>query len=46
VTLKGENIARDFQKIVDEYVRSHYGTGAAPGAGTATKNTSPIKAAV
>jgi len=27
VTLKGENIALDFQKIVDEYVRSHYGAG-------------------
>ncbi|MCJ7839042.1 MAG: flavodoxin-dependent (E)-4-hydroxy-3-methylbut-2-enyl-diphosphate synthase, partial [Burkholderiales bacterium] len=28
VTLKGETIALDFQKIVDEYVRSHYGAGA------------------
>jgi (E)-4-hydroxy-3-methylbut-2-enyl-diphosphate synthase len=46
VTLKGEHIARDFKKIVDEYVRSRYGTGATPGAGTAAKNTSPIKAAV
>jgi (E)-4-hydroxy-3-methylbut-2-enyl-diphosphate synthase len=27
VTLKGETIALDFQKIVDEYVRSHYGAG-------------------
>ena len=27
VTLKGENIAADFQAIVDEYVRSHYGQG-------------------
>jgi len=25
VTLKGDNIAQDFQQIVDEYVRSHYG---------------------
>ena len=29
VTLKGENIALDFQKIVDDYVRSHYGGSAA-----------------
>jgi (E)-4-hydroxy-3-methylbut-2-enyl-diphosphate synthase len=25
VTLKGERIAEDFQRLVDEYVRSHYG---------------------
>jgi len=25
VTLKGDNIAGEFQRIVDEYVRSHYG---------------------
>ena len=31
VTLKGENIAEDFQKIVDDYVRSHYGGGGAAG---------------
>jgi (E)-4-hydroxy-3-methylbut-2-enyl-diphosphate synthase len=45
VTLKGDNIARDFQKIVDDYVRSHYGAG---GAATAVKKskTIPIKAAV
>ena len=45
VTLKGDNIARDFQKIVDAYVRSHYGAG---GAATAVKKskTIPIKAAV
>ncbi len=41
VTLKGENIADDFQKIVDDYVRSHYGADAAA-AGKAV----PIKAAV
>jgi (E)-4-hydroxy-3-methylbut-2-enyl-diphosphate synthase len=48
VTLKGETIARDFQKIVDDYVRSHYGAGGMPGAAVATKKskTFPIKAAV
>jgi (E)-4-hydroxy-3-methylbut-2-enyl-diphosphate synthase len=25
VTLKGETIARDFQKLVDDYVQRHYG---------------------
>ncbi|MCW5575199.1 MAG: flavodoxin-dependent (E)-4-hydroxy-3-methylbut-2-enyl-diphosphate synthase [Burkholderiales bacterium] len=33
VTLKGSNIAEEFQRIVDEYVRSHYGArqdGSAP----------------
>ncbi|HET9653565.1 MAG TPA: flavodoxin-dependent (E)-4-hydroxy-3-methylbut-2-enyl-diphosphate synthase [Usitatibacter sp.] len=28
VTLKGERIAEEFQAIVEEYVRSHYGEGA------------------
>jgi len=41
VTLKGENIADDFQQIVDDYVRSHYGAGA-----TAAGKAIPIKAAV
>ena len=27
VTLKGDNIAAEFQAIVDDYVRSHYGDG-------------------
>ncbi len=27
-TLRGENIAQEFQAIVDEYVRTHYGPGA------------------
>ncbi len=44
VTLKGENIAGDFQKIVDEYVRSHYGAGAA--AAASKSKTILIKAAV
>jgi len=48
VTLKGENIAADFKKIVDEYVRSHYGANRAGGAAdTANRQrTFPIKAAV
>ncbi len=29
-TLRGERIAEEFQAIVDEYVRTHYGPGAAP----------------
>jgi len=33
VTLKGANIAEEFQRIVDEYVRTRYGN--APDAGTA-----------
>jgi (E)-4-hydroxy-3-methylbut-2-enyl-diphosphate synthase len=51
VTLKGESIAEDFKKIVDDYVRSHYGAAGAPdateGAGAAKKSrTFSIKAAV
>jgi (E)-4-hydroxy-3-methylbut-2-enyl-diphosphate synthase len=45
VTLKGGDIARDFQKIVDDYVRSHYGAGGAASAVEKSK-TIPIKAAV
>jgi (E)-4-hydroxy-3-methylbut-2-enyl-diphosphate synthase len=32
VTLKGDNIAEEFQRIVDQYVRDHY--AAAPEAAT------------
>ena len=46
VTLKGENIARDFQKIVDDYVRSHYGAGAASVPAAKEPATIPTKAAV
>jgi (E)-4-hydroxy-3-methylbut-2-enyl-diphosphate synthase len=46
VTLKGDAIAEDFKKIVDEYVRSHYGAKDAAGGAAATKKTFPIKAAV
>ena len=50
-TLKGDTIAEDFKKIVDEYVRSHYAAGgvknAAGGAAAAKKSrTFRIKAAV
>jgi (E)-4-hydroxy-3-methylbut-2-enyl-diphosphate synthase len=41
VTLKGETIADDFQKIVDDYVRSHYGAG-----GKAAGTAIPTKIAV
>ncbi len=46
VTLKGENIARDFQKIVDDYVRSHYGAGGASVPAAKEPATIPTKAAV
>jgi (E)-4-hydroxy-3-methylbut-2-enyl-diphosphate synthase len=45
VTLKGDTIAEDFQNIVDDYVRSHYGAGAAGAAATKETKTIPIKAA-
>ncbi len=32
VTLKGEHIAEEFQRIVDQYVREHYGTDASAAA--------------
>jgi (E)-4-hydroxy-3-methylbut-2-enyl-diphosphate synthase len=45
VTLKGETIAEDFKKIVDDYVRSHYGANG--GAASAKKaKTFPIKVSV
>jgi (E)-4-hydroxy-3-methylbut-2-enyl-diphosphate synthase len=33
VTLKGDNIAEEFQRIVDQYVRDRYGAAASPAAG-------------
>jgi (E)-4-hydroxy-3-methylbut-2-enyl-diphosphate synthase len=45
VTLKGETIAEDFQKIVDAYVQSRYGAGGTAAAAKKSK-TIPIKAAV
>ncbi|MDP1535556.1 MAG: flavodoxin-dependent (E)-4-hydroxy-3-methylbut-2-enyl-diphosphate synthase [Burkholderiales bacterium] len=35
VTLKGDNIAEEFQRIVDQYVRDHYGAAAPSAAGSA-----------
>jgi (E)-4-hydroxy-3-methylbut-2-enyl-diphosphate synthase len=46
VTLKGDTIAQDFQKIIDDYVRSHYGAGGAAAAASKQSRTNPIKAAV
>ncbi len=46
VTLKGETIADDFQKIVDDYVRSHYGAEGAAATVSKKSKTIPIKAAV
>ena len=44
ITLKGDNIGLEFQKIVEDYVRSHYGAG---GSATIKKpNTDTAKAAV
>ena len=46
VTLKGESIAEDFQKLVEEYVQSRYGEGARlRRPGEEKTRTIPIKAA-
>jgi (E)-4-hydroxy-3-methylbut-2-enyl-diphosphate synthase len=42
VTLKGERIAEEFQAIVEEYVRTRYGAGAA--ASTGRRRTIGIQA--
>ncbi|HEY6240323.1 MAG TPA: flavodoxin-dependent (E)-4-hydroxy-3-methylbut-2-enyl-diphosphate synthase [Burkholderiales bacterium] len=47
VTLKGERIAEEFQKLVEEYVRTTYGEGGRLRRDTAEKKRAiPIKAAV
>jgi (E)-4-hydroxy-3-methylbut-2-enyl-diphosphate synthase len=49
VTLKGETIAQDFQRIVEEYVHATYGAGAGTRRATdpaTSDTTSPSKAAV
>ncbi|MEK7361777.1 MAG: flavodoxin-dependent (E)-4-hydroxy-3-methylbut-2-enyl-diphosphate synthase [Pseudomonadota bacterium] len=46
VTLKGDTIAEEFKKIVDDYVRSHYGAGAASVAASKKSTAIPTKAAV
>ncbi len=45
VTLKGERIAEDFQAIVEEYVRTHYGPGAVRPAAPAHDKAIPIRVA-
>ncbi len=46
VTLKGETIGEDFQKIVDDYVRSRYGAGTTAAGNSAESKAIPIKAAI
>jgi (E)-4-hydroxy-3-methylbut-2-enyl-diphosphate synthase len=47
VTLKGDTIAEDFQKLVEDYVSTHYGQGAALRQATAGGNrTIPVKSVV
>ena len=43
VTLKGDAIAQDFQKIVDEYVRTRYGAGATTTGHPADPKATPMK---
>jgi (E)-4-hydroxy-3-methylbut-2-enyl-diphosphate synthase len=43
VTLKGDRISDEFKAIVDDYVRSRYGAGNAPAAGSAARSI-PIRA--
>ena len=38
VTLKGEHIAEEFHRLVDDYVASHYGRSGGPGTRVATNN--------
>ncbi len=45
VTLKGERIAEEFQALVEEYVRTHYGEGAARAARKPALESIPIRAA-
>jgi (E)-4-hydroxy-3-methylbut-2-enyl-diphosphate synthase len=45
VTLKGERIAEEFQAIVEEYVRSHYGAGGANAKRGSTLQSIPIRTA-
>jgi (E)-4-hydroxy-3-methylbut-2-enyl-diphosphate synthase len=45
VTLKGERIAEEFQAIVEEYVRTHYGEGAAQRQRASGLQSIPIRAA-
>ena len=44
VTLKGEHIAEEFHRLVDDYVASHYGHSAGHGQRTATNNDESARA--
>jgi (E)-4-hydroxy-3-methylbut-2-enyl-diphosphate synthase len=44
VTLKGEHIAEEFHRLVDDYVASHYGRSAGPGRRAATNNDESARA--
>jgi len=44
VTLKGEHIAEEFHRLVDDYVASHYGQSAGPGRRAATNNDESARA--
>jgi len=44
VTLKGDTIAEDFQKLVEDYVSTRYGEGGALRQGSPGRNrTIPVK---
>jgi (E)-4-hydroxy-3-methylbut-2-enyl-diphosphate synthase len=44
VTLKGERIAEEFHRLVDDYVASHYGRPAGQGRPAATDNEETVRA--
>jgi (E)-4-hydroxy-3-methylbut-2-enyl-diphosphate synthase len=45
VTLKGGRIAEEFQALVEEYVRTHYGEGGSAGSRKSTLESIPVRAA-
>jgi (E)-4-hydroxy-3-methylbut-2-enyl-diphosphate synthase len=45
VTLKGERIAEEFQAIVEDYVRSHYGAGGSSAKRGSTLQSIPVRTA-
>jgi (E)-4-hydroxy-3-methylbut-2-enyl-diphosphate synthase len=45
VTLKGERIAEEFQAIVEDYVRTHYGAGTAGAGAAAALRSIPVRTA-
>ena len=44
VTLKGERIAEEFQAIVEDYVRTHYGESSLPASRVSRLKTIPVRA--